>query len=323
MLSVQRGRRAGGLGSVLGSVLGVPVPSNRFPPMHDPRGGPWVLNAGDAAGSGPGRDTQHALPGASDFVDTSPPALPPMNAPGGNDPRPLDSQPRDYRAMMAEALGPRPEMSRGQKIAAIIAPMLMAASGNQAGANAFLQTMSQRRDDRARQEQEAALTAIKWGREDDLAQAKRNEPHYFSGSEDRVRFDPATGTSERVYDAPQDFEDYARARGLLPGTDGYFSAVEDFVLRGNGPTAFKYDRDLEAVRQAGRISQEAARQQNRLGLVDYRNANPPPARPRAPASRSGSPRATLPIVASPAEAMKLPPGTRFKIKGTNQVKVRP
>ena len=45
------------------------------------------------------------------------------------------------------------------------------------------------------------------------------------------------------------------------------------MLRGNGPTAFKYDRDLETIRNAARIALEAERQSNRLGLEDARQRN--------------------------------------------------
>lgn len=320
-----------GFGSVLGGILGVPM--RNLPPMPGAivgyGGGTFDLDGRQVTS---GRSGEHAWPvqgprgdnevaRAATFPDPSPPDLQPMNAPGGNDPTPLQQTRPDYRTMIEEALGPRPELHGARKWAAILGPALMAASGNQAGANAMIQHLAEPGRDWDARNRQARLLGVQWQREEDREAAKRNEPQFFSGNEDRIRFDPITGKSTRVYDAPQDFEDYARAQGLEPGTDGYFTAVEDYVLRGNGPTAFQYDKDLEAVRQAGRISQEAARQANRLGVIDYRNANPPPARPRA--ASSGSPRERLPIVSSPAEAMKLPPGTRFKVKGTNQVKVRP
>lgn len=59
------------------------------------------------------------------------------------------------------------------------------------------------------------------------------------------------------------------------------TAFAGYVLRGNGPTAFKYDKDLETVRNAGRMSMEAERQKNRLGMratPTYRDLNPPPPR---------------------------------------------
>jgi hypothetical protein len=201
--------------------------------------------------------------------------------------------------MLAEIVGPKPKMSTGQKIAAVVGPMLMAATGNQAGATQMMQMIQGRRDDWQNRQRAALETMVKWRRDDDLAEQKRNEPQFFSGNEDRVRYDPATGTSQRVYDAPQDFEDYAAAGGFTPGTPEYFQAVEDHVLRANGPTAFKYDRDLEAIKNAHRISVEGQRQRDRerlRGLPSYRDLNPPAPRasaPRAP-RQSARPTATGP-----------------------------
>src|SRR5688500_6670894 len=101
MLNLQsRGLRATAgrppLGDLLGSILGAP-PANRFP-MYDPRGGPY-----DNTGA-PDRDANHATPRIPDFVDSSPPDLPPMNAPGANRPEPLQDQRANYRAMLEEAL---------------------------------------------------------------------------------------------------------------------------------------------------------------------------------------------------------------------------
>ena len=275
--------------------------------------------------------------------------MPPVNMPGGNDPTPLPGPvsgygggtfnmdgsqatpvnrvgdgPRgaeraDYAAMLQNAVGPAPKMNTGQRIASIVGPMLMAASGNQAGATQMIQAMQGRKDDYARRQQNAAMTAIQWQRDDDQEAAKRNAPQFFSGNEDRVRFDPTTGRSQRVYDAPQDFEDYAAAAGHAPGSPEYFRAAEDYVLRGNGPTASGFDRDLELLRTLGRYQLEDKRQQNRAALrgqPTYRDLNPPP--PRAAAPR----RDALPVVSSPADALKLPSGTRFKTPD-GKVKVRP
>lgn len=218
--------------------------------------------------------------------------------------------PRNYGLMLAEVIGPRPEMSRGQKIASVVAPMLLAASGDSAGAQRAIAGIGAQQRDWDERSRAAALEAIRWQREDDAAEAKRDEPQFFSGSEDRVRFDPVTGEATRVYDAPTDFEDYAAAKGLQPGSPEYFAAVEDYVLRGNGPTAFKYDRDLEAIRSASRQSLEAARQRNRLQLRQT-----PQARQSGTASGGASPRRARPT-ATNAE------GRTLEWNGTSWVPVR-
>jgi hypothetical protein len=306
--------------------------AGRQPQPNAPRGAIF----GDALQAGldgmppivPALQRQRAEQELPVMVDNSPPGLPPLNAPGGQDVSPVVGTPpskaggTDYAAMLAEIVGPKPKMSTGQKIAAVVGPMLMAATGNQAGATQMMQMIQGRRDDWQNRQRSALETMVKWRRDDDLAEQKRNEPQYWSGSEDRVRFDPATNTATRVYDAPQDFEDYAAASGHEPGTPEYFRAVEDHVLRGNGPTAFQFDRDLEVMKNAHRISVEGQRQRDRerlRGLPSYRDLNPPAPRtaaPRAPARQS------LPVVSSPAEAMKLPSGTRFKTPD-GKVKVRP
>lgn len=277
------GQRPRSFGPTLSAIVtGAPRPITRVEASAGQRYGPGMPRIGDA-------------PAVMPFLDNSPPELPPANTPGGNQPTPILPKPverTDYAEMLNQALGPPPKMSTGQKIAAIIGPALMAASGNEAGATQMISAIRARHDDYARQQRENALTAIKLGRDDDLAQAKANEPQYWSGNEDRVRFEPATGTATRVYDAPQDFEDYARASGFEPGTPEYFKAAEDYVLRGNGSTAFKYDRDVEVIRQANRAGLEGIRQRNReslRGMPSDRDTQP-----RAPRASSARPTATGP-----------------------------
>lgn len=112
------------------------------------------------------------------------------------------------------------------------------------------------------------------------------------------------------YRQPNEFEQYGAAQGYEPGTDAFNTAAQDYVLRGNGPTAYGYDRqlddvrtandiELEGERQQGRLTLEGARQSNRVGLegvrqnnrIDtrqpptYRDLNPPP--PRAAGGGGG------------------------------------
>lgn len=271
-----------------------------------------ILNA-DAQGSGP----LFPMPGSGSGVQSAV-AGPPMDPVQS----PSPAARTDHGALLQQLLGPRPKMSGWQKAAAIIGPALMAATGNQEGANQVIANIGARGREYDQMARELGVTAIKWRREDDQAEAKRKEPQYFSGGEDRVRYDPSTGAAERVYDAPQDFEDYAAAKGLEPGSDDYFSAVEDYVLRGNGPTAFQYDRDLEAVRQAARIATEAERQRNRealesvrqgnrVGMEDVRQSNRLQVRATPPARAAGG--SSAPVkVKTPADAQKLKPGTLYQ-----------
>lgn len=102
---------------------------------------------------------------------------------------------------------------------------------------------------------------------------KANQPEYFMSGNDRVRLDPATGEARVVYDGRSDAEEYAGALGIDPASPEYRTALQDYVLRGNGPTAFDYDRKLEGVRQGNRLSLRQT--------PTYAQANPRPAAPRA------------------------------------------
>lgn len=168
--------------------------------------------------------------------------------------------------------------------------------------------------------QETAAQLMKWRYEDYQRQneADLRAANPFSVGRDRVAYDPATGQARVIYDGAEDFELYAQELGLEPGSDEYFAAVEDYVLRSSGPSAFGRDLELddhrtgnderlEGVRHSNRERMERLRQGNRRGMVDYRNANPAPSR----SSRASS-RESMPTVRTPAEARKLPKGTRFR-----------
>jgi hypothetical protein len=83
---------------------------------------------------------------------------------------------------------------------------------------------------------------------------KASQPQYFTAGNDRIAYDPTTGQSDVLYHGNQPFEDYAAALGLKQGTPEYAKALQDYVLRGNGPTAYGYDLDLEGARQRNRIA---------------------------------------------------------------------
>lgn len=171
--------------------------------------------------------------------------------------------------------------------------------------------------DRRFQEQAAAAAAMRqaqWDREDaqrkegrtwavEDRDAQMNAPQYFMTGRDRVLFDPRTGQSRVVYDGPEDYQTYAEVMGYEPGTDEYTSAAQDYVLRGNGPTAFSNDMQMQGVRQRDRLTLRQT--------PTFRQANPGPARSGGSASRT--PRAPTmagtmaPILAKVARGEALTP----------------
>ncbi len=146
----------------------------------------------------------------------------------------------------------------------------------------------------------------------------------------RVGFNPATGQSEVLYDGPQDFELYASELGLEPGTDAYFKAVEDYVLRSSGPSAHTRDLALDDYRTANDVRMEGLRFGNRQKLEGLRQGNrlevmrnrPAPLLRGGGRAEAGQGGDGLPVVSSPAEAARLPKGTRFRTPD-GRVKVVP
>lgn len=102
---------------------------------------------------------------------------------------------------------------------------------------------------------------------------KLSEPDYATVNNRRVRIDPMTGEAQVLYQAPQDFEDYAATLGAEPGSPEYDRLVQDYVLRSAGPTATDFNLQEEDNRQGNRISLEGVRQGNREALVDRRYSN--------------------------------------------------
>ena len=131
--------------------------------------------------------------------------------------------------------------------------------------------------------------------------------------------DPTTGGFTETYRAPTDPERYAESRGFEKGTPDWNTAMEDYVLRGNGPTAFDYDVDLENARQGNRVGLENLRSGNRAhlrGQPTYSDTHPRPSKRGTPPVIGGIPPAPKPgrivTVKTPQEADALPPGTVFK-----------
>lgn len=140
-------------------------------------------------------------------------------------------------------------------------------------------------------------------------------PQYFMSGRDRVSFNPVTGETQTVYDAPEDFQEYANLLGLEPGSDEYNDAMEDYVLRSNGPTAQAGRAELEGIRQNNRVSLEGVRQNNRAALRQmptYSNLHPRPAGGGSGGGGDRPPRNTsnvfAPILAKVARGLPLTAG---------------
>jgi len=165
-----------------------------------------------------------------------------------------------------------------------------------------------------------------------------------------VKFDPASGQSAVVYDGPEDYQTYAQTIGLSPDSPDYTGAVQDYVLKGNGPTSQAARRALDTQRNMDRVALRATptyaqtHQRPRSGgggggeapksasaviapllLKMARGGALTPAEQSAMAYAKGgsgrgrggggggaSANAGLPVVRSPAEARQLPKGSKFQ-----------
>lgn len=236
-------------------------------------------------------------------------------------------QPFDYDKAMQALQGEQKKPKWWQYGLAAVGDALVQNSGGQPWAT---RTLAGQQSENAERLRAAAEQLTKWKHDD---WARQNEADLrasapFTIGRDRVTYDPASGQTNVLYDGPEDFELYAQELGLQPGTEDYYRSVEDYVLRSSGPSA--YDRDvslddyrtnndasLERLRAGNRRDLENLRQGNRRGIIDYRNANPTPRRASGPRVDS-----SLPVVSSPAEARRLPSGTRFRTPD-GKVKVVP
>lgn len=134
------------------------------------------------------------------------------------------------------------------------------------GQATFMPTVLQQRQQAAQWAQDEARRAQDraWQVED--RDAKLMAPEYFSAGRDRVVYDPITGESKVIYDAPEDYQDYAGTLGLTPGSPEYSHAVQDYILRSSGPTAQGGREHLESIEQINRKELEDYRQLNRVTL---------------------------------------------------------
>lgn len=131
------------------------------------------------------------------------------------------------------------------------------------------------------------------------------------------------GYGAGTYQAPTRGEQYAQSIGGMPGSEAWNNAIRDQELGSNGPTAFgntssidaakaAQSQALERLRQTGRMTLQGARvagQQSVKRTPSYGNLNPPM---RAPRVGRGAGSDNLPVVRTPADAAKLPSGSRFR-----------
>lgn len=179
----------------------------------------------------------------------------PDDLPGSIAPAPRDIQPGDFAAPRQVKPNFFGQGGMGSLLMGYLGDALR-------GNNAFAQSVNQQRE---------------WDRADALYRQKladeRNAPRYLSGNTDQVVYDPATKQTQVIYDAPSLMEQYAGALGFKPGDEGYNAAVQDYVLRSQGPTAYGNRVNFEEARQDNRLEMEGARQGNRVALEGVRQGN--------------------------------------------------
>jgi hypothetical protein len=240
----------------------------------------------------------------------------------------------DYDAALA-ALMPQKPKSKGifgsglkwYDIAGLLGDALTGASGGNGHAYADRMLSQRMEQDRRRFETMRSLTEWKHRDYDRQNAADLQAAQPFTLGRSRYRFDPATGQTTTLQTAPMDFETYASSQGFEPGSPEYNAAAQDYILRGNGPTAVGLDASLDDYRTGNRMRLETQRAGNRSALEGQRQAgrsslrSMPTYRDLHP-SAGGSRGSSIPTVKTPQEAMALPPGTKFRTPD-GRLKVRP
>jgi hypothetical protein len=288
------------------------------PATQDRNGGMRAL-PGSSASNAPAMEAQEAAPGhwTVEGFEKLRSALPAVQPQGGGPLGGSMREPFDYQAALARLSGEKPKIKDWQKVVALVADTLAGAGGREGNTYSSLMARQNDYEERSRKAEE---TVLGWQYKDHERrhEADLRAANPFTIGRDRVLYDPASGQANVIYDGAEDFELYAQELGLEPGSPEYFQAVEDFVLRSSGPSAHERDiqlddhrtgndRSLESLRYGNRMGLEDLRQRNRRGVIDYRNDNPPP-RSRG----SGAPRESIVSVKTPAEAARLPKGTKFR-----------
>lgn len=299
-----------------------PSPAGLPGPISGIGGGTWNLDGSSATPDQDGRTRQ--LPGSQPNhwtvegfdqqrqAEAPPAAGPPAGPLGGSMREPFDYD-RAFKALAGDQRHPK----WWQYGLAVLGD---AVATNQGGTPFAMNMLFNRQQAQRARMQDAVKTLYGWQHQD---WARQNEADLsasapFTIGRDRLAYDPASGQVTNLYHGPQDFELYAQQLGAEPGSPEYFKAVEDYVLRSSGPSALERDTELddhrtandaslERLRYGNRVGLEDHRQVNRQEMVDYRNAHPAP-----PRRYSGSPRQNIVSVKTPAEAMRLPPGTHYR-----------
>lgn len=256
-------------------------------------------HGGNALAPPPGVNALAALASRNNHLPPDARRKPEQRGPLGGSMR----QPFDYEAAVQELAGEQPKVKDWQWV--------LAGLGAIGGNSEALDYLTGIRDKARERRAKAQETVLSWRHDawQDQNQADLRAAAPFTIGRDRVMYDPATGRATTIYNGPEDFEEYAQQLGLQPGTPEYFEAVEDYVLRANGPSAYERDlgledrrtandERLEGVRQTNRQRMEDQRQRNRVGMEGQRQANriqvrkTPPARAAGGSGRQARPTAT-------------------------------
>lgn len=260
-----------------------PIADAMSPPIFPRRKGMFGRGLSDYATSSEnvGRSSRAVMPGSSAGLNADADFNPSLAAPSfvAN----TDGGPQIFEGVIPQLPKQRGSGFNWQRAAGIVGDALSGMVGQPPiYAHSQIAKHAQEREaamQRAKMQREEAIRMQdrQWSLDDQAAE--RAAPQYFMSGGDRVRFDPATGQSAPVYNAPEPFEEYAATLGLDPGTPEYTKAVQDYVLKSSGPTAYGYDQQLDDYRTNNDIRSK--------GAPTYRQANPAPprpSRPRAPAS---------------------------------------
>lgn len=194
-------------------------------------------------------------------------------------------EPFDYDRALQALAGDQTGPKKWQRIVGAIADTLT-------GSPLLTETFARQDQARAQRMQQAQAQIMDWQHGDYTAQreADLRASAPFTVGRDRVQFDPATGSSSVVYDGPEDFQLYAQDLGFEPGSEDYFQAVEDYVLRSGGPSAHGRDLELDDRRTSNDSRLESLRYGNRVGLEGLRQRNRVSLRQTPPARTGGEAR---------------------------------
>lgn len=111
-------------------------------------------------------------------------------------------------------------------------------------------------------------------REAQIAEMERKgtEPEVKVVGNNIVRFGRGGANPEAIYTAPMEAERYAGSLGYIRGTPEYDRAVQDYVLRSNGPTALDADQEMADYRQKLALGRIAASGGETRRSADYRES---------------------------------------------------